>query len=171
MEDGFPNYKPGELEQYKTIITYYLATVEYFITLPLFNAIEYAVSDQTLAEVIEDARSTRAEVIRSIDNPYDPERGLAILYGNPAPEGALVKQAAVRPEMMDHAGLARVFDIEETAEENDIIEFNVPRKTLLLRLPQEEIQRRLARWSPPPLKRKVKSYLRRYSAQVTSAST
>ncbi|MBE0480964.1 MAG: dihydroxy-acid dehydratase, partial [Dehalococcoidia bacterium] len=75
------------------------------------------VSGRTIGEIIENAPRTGEEVIRSIDNPYDNEGGLAIMYGNLAPEGAVVKQAAVRPEMMKHSGPARVFDIEEAAVE------------------------------------------------------
>jgi dihydroxy-acid dehydratase len=209
------------------------------------------VSGQTVGQIIENAQSTNRDVIRPIDDPYDKEGGLAILYGNLAPEGAVVKQAAVRPEMLRHSGPARVFDIEEEAveaivggklqkgdvvviryegpkggpgfremltatinitllglegdvalvtdgrfsgatsgasighvspeamvggpiaivQEGDIIEFDIPKRTLNLRLSQAEIKRRLSSWSPPPLKREVKSYLQRYSALATSAST
>jgi len=208
-------------------------------------------SGQTLGEITEGAQSTRPEVIRSIEEPYYSEGGLAILYGNLAPDGAVVKQSAVKPEMFKHSGPARVFDLEEDAvtamldgrihsgdvvviryegprggpgfremlmatstilavglggevalvtdgrfsgategaaighvspeameggpiaivEEGDIIEIDIPSRKLNVRLAQEEIQSRLARWSPPPLKREVKSYLRRYSRLVTSAST
>jgi len=208
-------------------------------------------SGQTLGAIIEGAQSTRPEVIRSIEEPYYSEGGLAILYGNLAPDGAVVKQSAVKPEMFKHSGPARVFDLEEDAvtamldgrihsgdvvviryegprggpgfremlmatstilavglggevalvtdgrfsgatagaaighvspeameggpitivEEGDIIEIDIPSRKLNVRLSQEEIQSRLARWSPPPLKREVKSYLRRYSRLVTSAST
>ena len=55
------------------------------------------------------------EVIRPIDAPYSPEGGIAILKGTLAPNGAVVKQSAVAPEMMRHTGLARVFDSEEAA--------------------------------------------------------
>ena len=54
-------------------------------------------SGQTLGEIIQGAQSTRPEVIRSIEEPYYPEGGLAILYGNLAPQGAVVKQSAVSP--------------------------------------------------------------------------
>ena len=54
-------------------------------------------------------------VIRSLDDPYSPSGGLAILFGNIAPEGAVVKQGAVAPDMMVHRGPARVFDSEEEA--------------------------------------------------------
>ena len=55
------------------------------------------------------------EVIRSIDAPYSPQGGIAILRGNLAPDGAVVKQSAVAPEMMQRTGTARVFDSEEDA--------------------------------------------------------
>jgi dihydroxy-acid dehydratase len=56
-----------------------------------------------------------SEVIRPLDNPFHAEGGLAILYGNIAPLGAVVKQSAVLPEMMRHEGSARVFSGEEAA--------------------------------------------------------
>jgi dihydroxy-acid dehydratase len=54
-------------------------------------------------------------VIRSLENAYHATGGLAVLYGNLAPNGCVVKQTAVRPEMMRHQGPARVFDSEEAA--------------------------------------------------------
>ncbi len=72
-------------------------------------------SGQTAGQLVEAARIKRRDVIREIANPYDAEGGLAILYGNLAPEGAVVKQSAVLPEMLRHRGPARVFDIEEEA--------------------------------------------------------
>jgi dihydroxy-acid dehydratase len=70
----------------------------------------------------------------------------------------------ISPEAMLGGPLAVV-------REGDIIEFDIPQKTLNVKLPQEEIRKRLSKWSPPPLKREVKSYLKRYSALATSAST
>jgi dihydroxy-acid dehydratase len=61
------------------------------------------------------ARNRDAQVIRRLDNPYHAEGGLAVLYGNLAPNGCVVKQSAVRPEMLRHEGPARVFDSEEDA--------------------------------------------------------
>ncbi|MEA3407537.1 MAG: dihydroxy-acid dehydratase [Chloroflexota bacterium] len=55
------------------------------------------------------------DVVRSGDDPYSPTGGLTILFGNLAPEGAVVKSAAVAPRMMEHRGPARVFDSEEEA--------------------------------------------------------
>lgn len=56
-------------------------------------------------------------VIRSVDNPYSPDGGLAVLWGNLAPEGAVVKRGAVAPSMLVHEGPARVFNSEEEAVE------------------------------------------------------
>ena len=55
------------------------------------------------------------EVIHSVSDAYSPKGGIAVLFGNLAPEGAVVKSAAVDPEMMVHQGPARVFDSEEEA--------------------------------------------------------
>jgi len=68
-----------------------------------------------LGEVLQAAKSPDGEVVRTLERPYSPEGGITILYGNLAPEGAVVKQAAVRPEMLKHQGPARVFDMEEEA--------------------------------------------------------
>ena len=57
----------------------------------------------------------RTEIIRTIDNPYSKTGGIAVLKGNLAPEGSVVKRSAVAPEMMQHSGKARVFDCEEDA--------------------------------------------------------
>ncbi|ODS37648.1 dihydroxy-acid dehydratase [Candidatus Altiarchaeales archaeon WOR_SM1_SCG] len=58
-----------------------------------------------------------AEVIRTVDNPYHAEGGIAVLRGNLAPGGSVVKQSAVDPKIMIHAGPARVFECEEDANE------------------------------------------------------
>ena len=207
-------------------------------------------SGRTVGEIVEEARVDDRDVIRPIDDPYYAEGGLAILYGNIAPEGAVVKQSAVAPEMMRHAGPARVFTCEEDArdailsdrvksgdvvvikyegpkggpgmremlwatsaivskgldtavalvtdgrfsgatkgaaighispeameggpfaavEEGDVIEIDMPAKSINVRLPPAEIERRLAGWSPP-VEEDLLPYLARYSALVTSAST
>jgi dihydroxy-acid dehydratase len=209
------------------------------------------VSGKTIGEVVQGSFSKQPDVIRDIENPYSLEGGIAILRGNLAPEGAVVKQAAVASEMMVHSGPAKVFDIEEDAvlaikdgrikpgdvlvvryegpkggpgmremltattavtdaglekttalitdgrfsgatrgpavghispeamekgpiaivQDGDVIEIDILKRKLTVQLTREEVSRRLSLWSPPPLKRNVKSYLRRYSAAVTSAST
>ncbi|MDD3311379.1 dihydroxy-acid dehydratase [Pseudodesulfovibrio sp.] len=75
------------------------------------------VTGKTLGENLKDlnARVTNHEIVRPIDNPYSPEGGIAILYGNIAPDGCCVKQSAVAPEMMQNTGVARVFNSEEDA--------------------------------------------------------
>ena len=75
------------------------------------------VTGQTVAENVFSARSLNQDVIHPADNPYSPDGGLAILKGTLAPDGAVVKKAAVDPEMMVHRGPARVFESEEDAVE------------------------------------------------------
>ena len=227
------------------------AVMKELATKGLLHLEAMTLSGQTVGQIVEAARIRSRDVIRAIDNPYDAEGGLALLYGNVAPQGAVVKQSAVLPAMLKHRGPARVFDIEEEAvvaimggaiksgdvvviryegpkggpgmremlvatmaivarrldgevalitdgrfsgatkgaaighispeameggplavvEEGDMIEFDIPQRTLNVDLPQAEIDRRLAAWTRPPLKRDVAPYLKRYSAMVTSAST
>lgn len=73
------------------------------------------VTGLTLADNVKDCSIRRPEVIKGVDAPYSPTGGLAVLKGNLAPDGAVVKQAAVDPEMLVHTGPARVFDSEEAA--------------------------------------------------------
>jgi dihydroxy-acid dehydratase len=207
-------------------------------------------SGRTVGEIVEGAQIVDRNVIRPIDDPYYAEGGLALLYGNIAKEGAVVKQSAVVPGMMRHQGPARVFDSEEDArdaiglgaihpgdvvvikyegpkggpgmremlwatqaivsagldaevalitdgrfsgatkgaaighispeameggafaiiEEGDVIEIDIPAKTLNLRLSPEEIEKRRAKWTPPS-QGGLLPYLRRYASMVTSAST
>ena len=70
---------------------------------------------KTVGENIADAVNLNPEVIRPIDNPYMATGGIAVLFGNLAPDGCVVKQSAVAPEMMRHSGPARVFNSEEEA--------------------------------------------------------
>ncbi len=71
----------------------------------------------TIAEAIGEARVTDPEVIRPIDRAYHDTGGLAVLFGNLAPKGAVVKESAVLPEMMKHRGPAMVFE-----EEQDLVD-------------------------------------------------
>ena len=73
------------------------------------------VTGKTVAENIADADNKNPEIIRPIDNPYLATGGIAVLFGNLAPNGCVVKQSAVAPEMMQHSGPARVFNSEEEA--------------------------------------------------------
>ncbi len=69
----------------------------------------------TVAENIEGKKILDNGAIRTLDNPYSPTGGLAILFGNIAQDGAVVKRSAVAPEMLEHTGPARVFDSEDDA--------------------------------------------------------
>ena len=73
------------------------------------------VTGKTVGENIKDCVNLNPEVIRPIDNPYSQTGGLAVLKGNLAPDGGVVKRSAVVEEMMVHEGPARVFDCEEDA--------------------------------------------------------
>jgi len=208
------------------------------------------VSGRTLGEIAAAASNRDPEVIRPLDRPHSSDGGLAVLRGNLAPEGAVVKKSAVDPAMLVHAGPARLFDGEEEAmkailegtirkgdvvviryegpkggpgmremlsptsslagvgldrevalitdgrfsggtrgaaighispeaqeggpiaalQEGDIIEIDIPKRTLNVRLDGEEIQARLSRWSRPAY-RVREGYLYRYARQVTSAGT
>lgn len=71
----------------------------------------------TVGERVDAAREADGEVIRHLDNPFRKDGGIAILFGNLAEDGAVVKQGAVKPSMMVHSGPARVFGSEEEANE------------------------------------------------------
>jgi len=73
------------------------------------------VTGKTIGENIAGVKNLDKEVIRPIKNAHSPTGGLVVLFGNLAPQGAVVKKAAVAPEMMTHRGPARVFDSEEDA--------------------------------------------------------
>jgi len=73
------------------------------------------VTGQTIGENIKNSVNKNKEVIRPLDNPYSTTGGLAVLKGNLAPNGSVVKRSAVAEEMMVHSGPARVFDCEEDA--------------------------------------------------------
>ena len=74
------------------------------------------VTGKTVAENIEGCINLNHEVIRPIENPFSETGGIAVLRGNLAPEGSVVKRSAVLPEMLVHKGPARVFDCEEDAQ-------------------------------------------------------
>ena len=81
----------------------------------LLNTDCMTVTGRTMGENIAHAVNLDPEVIRPVDNPYSKTGGLAVLKGNLAPDGSVVKRSAVVEEMMIHEGPARVFDCEEDA--------------------------------------------------------
>ena len=207
------------------------------------------VTGKTVGENIKDCVNLNPEVIRPIDNPYIQPVGLAVLKGNLAPDGGVVKRSAVVEEMMVHEGPARVFDCEEDAiaaikggkivegdvvviryegpkggpgmremlnptsaiagmglgssvalitdgrfsgasrgasighvspeaavggpialvEEGDIISINIPELKLEIKVSDEEMQARKAKWQPREPK-VTTGYLARYAAMVTSGN-
>jgi dihydroxy-acid dehydratase len=212
---------------------------------------ELTVTAKTLVENVRAAEIIDSSVIRNVNNPYSKEGGIAILKGNLAPEGAVVKQSAVSEEMLCHTGPAKVFDSEEEAFEaimnreikpgdvvviryegpkgcpgmremlsptaaimgmgleksvalltdgrfsggtrgpcighispeayeggpiaivknGDMIQIDIPNRSITLMLPEEELSDRLEGWKQPPSKAVPGTYLSRYSKLVTSAST
>ncbi len=74
------------------------------------------VTGKTVGENIADCENLNPEVIRPVDHPFSETGGIAVLRGNLAPDGSVVKRAAVAPEMLKHEGPARVFDCEEDAQ-------------------------------------------------------
>jgi dihydroxyacid dehydratase (EC 4.2.1.9) len=81
----------------------------------LINRNALTVTGKTVKDNLKNVKLRDHTVIRKIDNPYHPQGGIAILRGNLAPDGAVVKQSAVAPEMMRNKGKARVFNAEEEA--------------------------------------------------------
>lgn len=71
------------------------------------------VTGKSMADNVKDAVNKDTEVCRPMDNPYYKEGGIAVLYGNLCPEGAVIKQSACDPSMYKFSGRARVFDLEE----------------------------------------------------------
>lgn len=82
----------------------------------LLNTECITVTGKTVGENIASAVNLNTNVIRPIDNPYSETGGIAVLRGNLAPDGSVVKRSAVAPEMLVHEGPARVFECEEDAQ-------------------------------------------------------
>ena len=74
------------------------------------------VSGLTIKQIAKEGINYNPQIIRSLDNPYHAQGSLAVLKGNLAPEGAVVKQTAVSPKMMQFKGIAKVFDSEDAAQ-------------------------------------------------------
>ncbi|MEF3168930.1 MAG: dihydroxy-acid dehydratase [Deltaproteobacteria bacterium] len=91
------------------------AVIKELSTLGIIDGSLMTVTGETLDKTIERAEVSDRSVIRPCTDPYHSEGGIAILYGNLAPQGSVVKQSAVAPEMLIHTGPARVFDSENEA--------------------------------------------------------
>jgi dihydroxy-acid dehydratase len=105
--------------------TYYMEDFDYAGGVPavvneiskLLNVNTPTILGKPLGAVVSGAKIKNPDVIHTLSNPYSPTGGLSILFGNLAPEGAVIKGIGVAPEMMVHRGPARVFDSEEEAVE------------------------------------------------------
>ncbi len=84
----------------------------------ILNLDRLTVTGKTLGENIAQAEIKNSFVIRSVENPYSKTGGLAILFGNLAPFGSIVKTGAVDPKMMNHTGPARIYNSQDEAMEN-----------------------------------------------------
>jgi dihydroxy-acid dehydratase len=91
------------------------------------------VTGKSVADNIKGVKVKNREIIRSVSEPYSATGGLAVLFGNLAPEGAVVKSAAVAPEMLVHQGPARVFDDEEAATKAIMKEKIKPGEVIVIR--------------------------------------
>ena len=91
------------------------AVINQLKSIGLINENCMTVTGKTIGEAVEGYVNKDPEVIRPIDNPYSATGGIAVLRGNLAPDGGVVKRSAVLPEMLVHEGPARVFDCEEDA--------------------------------------------------------
>ena len=91
------------------------AVMKELTKLDLLNLDCMTCTGKTVGENIANAVNRNPEVIRPVENPYTKTGGLAVLKGNLAPDGSVVKQSAVVPEMLVHEGPARVFECEEDA--------------------------------------------------------
>ena len=85
---------------------------------PLLDLSVPTVSGQTLGEIAAGARVLREDVVHPLDAPLAPQGGIAVLYGSLAPQGAVVKQSAVSPAMLQHRGPARVFESEDEVRDS-----------------------------------------------------
>lgn len=101
---------------------------------PLLNLEALTVTGRTLGEEIEGAGPAFAQdVVRAMDKPIYPQGGLAVLFGNLAPGGAIIKQSAASPELMEHEGRAVVFEnVEDLGNRIDSDELDVTAKDILV---------------------------------------
>ncbi len=93
------------------------AILNMLIKAGLVNPDNPTITGKTLGQNVSTAEVLDSSIIRPLENPYNREGGIAVLRGNLAPEGAVIKQSAVEEEMKQHTGPARVFDSEEDAFE------------------------------------------------------
>ena len=126
-------------------------------------------NEKTVGENISGHEVRDCEVIRSIDDPYSKNGGIAVLKGNLAPDGCVVKRSAVGENMMKHKGSAIGHVSPEAAvggnialvQNGDPIEINIPEKTISLLISEQEMEQRRSMLKPFESTVK-KGYLSRY---------
>ncbi len=91
------------------------AVIKQLLDVGLIDGNALTVSGATMAQTVKNAKNYNTEIIRTIQAPYSAQGGLAILKGNLAPEGCVVKKSAVDPKMLKHSGTAKCFNSEEDA--------------------------------------------------------
>ena len=101
--------------------------------LPLLSPDAPTVDGRTIGEIASTARILRDDVLVPLDSPLAPQGGIAVLRGNLAPDGAVVKQSAVAPAMMRHVGPARVFESEEEVRDSLMARDIKPGDVLVIR--------------------------------------
>ena len=129
------------------------------------------VNGRTLGENIKDAVVTNDDVIRPLHNPIYPEGGTAVLYGNLAPDGAVMKVAACDPKFLKHEGPALVFDsYDEMASQIDLEDLEVtPDHVLVLRNAGPKGGPGMPEWGMLPIPQKLLKLGIRDMLRVTDA--
>jgi dihydroxy-acid dehydratase len=101
--------------------------------LPLLHRECVTVTGRSILENISDAQCIRRDVVKTVDAPLAAEGGIAVLYGNIAPDGAVIKQTAASPELLQHRGRAYVFETrDKMLAEIDRDDLPVDAKTILV---------------------------------------
>jgi dihydroxy-acid dehydratase len=101
--------------------------------LPLLHKDALTVSGKTMGEGLADAKCHNRDVIRTMEKPLHPEGGTVILYGNLAPDGAVIKQTAASPHLLKHTGRAVVFErFEELKAHIDDADLEIDEKSVLV---------------------------------------
>ncbi|MFV9645327.1 MAG: dihydroxy-acid dehydratase [Desulfobacterales bacterium] len=107
------------------------AVVNELLHAGLINDECMTVTGKTIGDNVTDVQTLDKDIIRPVDNPYHNYGGLAVLFGNLAPDGCVVKQSAVLDEMLCHEGPARVFDSEEEASQT-ILDGNIKKGDVIV---------------------------------------
>ena len=100
--------------------------------LPLLHGDSLTVSGRTVADEVQDVQILNRDLIKTLDQPLNAEGGTAILYGNLAPNGAVIKQTAASPHLLRHRGKALVFDRYETLRARIDDDLDVDENTVMV---------------------------------------